>query len=284
MSRTNSRKLRFAAVSLVAAAVLAVGVSIPAVASATVPAERSHAVNASPKPTIVLVHGAWADGSSFAPITALLQRDGYTVMVAPNPLRGLASDSASLAAFVNQSVSGPVVLVGHSYGGAVITDGALSIPTVTALVYVDAYAPAQGESVLQLTGAEPGSVLGASPPTIFNFVQYPGAPAGDVDTYIKQALFPSFFAAHLPKAISNVLASGQEPVALSALTAPSTAPAWATIKSFFFIGSQDAVLPPAEQLNMAHRAKGTIVEAKADHLSMLEQPLLITNLIERAAK
>jgi pimeloyl-ACP methyl ester carboxylesterase len=266
--------------------VAVLALAVPAVAQAAsatpAPAARSVARTAT-KPTIVLVHGAWADASSFAPVTAVLQRRGYTVLNAPNPLRGLASDAAQVAAFVNQATTGPVVLVGHSYGGSVITDAALQAPTVESLVYVDAYAPDAGESTLQLTGALPGSALGGDPSTVFNFVQYPGAPTGDVDTYIKPSLFGSAFAAKLPARASAVLAAGQSPVTLSALTAPSSEPAWKTLPSYFFIGTKDDVLPPAEQKAMAERAHGVIVTAKADHLSMLEVPVPIADLIVRAA-
>jgi len=265
-----------------AAMLLTVGVVTPAVASATDAAPADHQ---SAKPTIVLVHGAWADGSSFAPVAKRLQAEGYTVRIAPNPLRGLASDAAYLAAFVTQSTTGPVVLVGHSYGGAVITNAATSLPTVKSLVYVDAFAPDQGETTLELSGALPGSVLAvADPSNVFNFVQYPGAPTGDVDTYIKPELFAGFFAAHLPKQAGNALAAEQRPVTLSALSEASAAPAWKTLPSYFFVGTNDKIIPPAEQLVMAERAHGTVVKAPADHLSMLEQPAIIASLIERAAK
>jgi pimeloyl-ACP methyl ester carboxylesterase len=264
-----------------AAAVIALGFAVPATASAA----TAHSAPAPAKPTIVLVHGAWADASSFAPVTAKLQRDGYTVLNAPNPLRGLSTDAANVAAFVNQNTTGPVVLVGHSYGGSVITDAATSTPSVKALVYVDAYAPDQGESAIQLTGTLPGSLLAVpDPSTVFNFVQYPLAPAGDVDTYIKPNLFKRIFAEHLPTKEAHVLAAGQSPIALSALKDESTTPAWKTIKSFFFVGTDDKVIPAAEQLAMAKRAGGVVVKAKADHLSMLETPTTITNLIEKAAK
>ncbi len=271
-------------VAVAAAAALAVGLTIPATASAATPAV-DHANTPPVKPTIVLVHGAWADASSFELVTAALQKDGYTVLNAPNPLRGLANDSANVAAFINQNTTGPVILVGHSYGGSVITDAATSTPTVKALVYIDAYAPDQGESAIQLTGSQPGSLLAVpDPSTVFNFVQYPGAPTGDVDTYIKPNLFQKIFAAQVSSKRANILAAGQSPIALSALTAPSTTPAWKTIKSFFFVGTSDQVIPAAEQLAMAARAGGTVEKYPADHLSMLEAPHQIADLIEDAAQ
>jgi pimeloyl-ACP methyl ester carboxylesterase len=267
---------------IAAAAVVALGLAVPAAASAA----PNHGNPAPAKPTVVLVHGAWADASSFAPVTAELQKDGYTVLNAPNPLRGLATDAANVEAFITQNTTGPVVLVGHSYGGAVITQAANETPSVKALVYVDAYAPDQGESAIQLTGTQPGSLLAVpDPTTVFDFVQYP-QPAGgqDVDTYIKPSLFQKIFAAGLPTAQTNVLAASQSPIALQALKDTEVGtPAWKTIKSYFFVGTNDKVIPAAEQLAMAKRAGGVVVTAKADHLSMLEAPERITNLIEKAS-
>ncbi len=237
------------------------------------------------KPTIVLVHGAWADASSFDPVTARLQADGYKVRHAPNTLRSVAADAANVAAFVNQATTGPVVLVGHSAGGTVMTNAARQTPSVKALVYVNGYAPAQGETVLQLTGAQPGSALAVpDPSTVLDLVRYAGAPAGDVDTYIKPALFGGFFAAQLPRRRTDVLAASQRPVTLAFLGEPSGLPAWASIKSYFFVGTRDRILPPAQQLAMARRANGTIVRRPTGHLSMLEAPKPVTQLIRRAAK
>jgi pimeloyl-ACP methyl ester carboxylesterase len=276
-----ARRVRKLGVAALTAVVL--GVAAPAAADAE-PADLVGRPSPA-KPTVVLVHGAWADASSFAPVTAGLQHEGYTVLSAPNPLRGLSADAAYVAAFVNQRTTGPVVLVGHSYGGAVITNAAQSIPNVKALVYIDAHALAEGESMLDVTAAQPGSALGvADPSTVFDFVQYPGAPEGDVDTYIKPELFAGFFAAKLPKAVTATLAVSQSPVTLSALSEKSGAPAWARIPSFFFIGSEDKILPPAEQEFMAKRAHGYVERGRTDHLAMLEAPSTIVKLVDRAAK
>src|SRR5437870_13638941 len=153
---------------------------------AYVVAAKSDTVSAT-KPSIVLVHGAWADGSSWSRVIALLQDKGYTVYAPANPLRGLASDSAYIADFLH-SITGPIVLVGHSYGGAVITNAATGNPNVKALVFVDAFAPDQGESLGQLSSIPPpigqsASCLGGDPSKVFNFVNYPGAAAGDFDVY-----------------------------------------------------------------------------------------------------
>jgi pimeloyl-ACP methyl ester carboxylesterase len=230
-----------------------------------------------PKPTIVLVHGAWADASSWAPVTRRLQDDGYTVLAAANPLRGLSGDSAYLAAFLQQRTTGPVVLVGHSYGGAVITNAALSDPDVRALVYVNAFVPDQGETVLGLQG-------GGDPTALFDFVSYPGAPAGDVDLYVKQAVFPQAFAADLPAATAVQLAAAQRPVTLGALLEPSGTPAWKTLPSWYLVGTMDNILPPALQSSMAERAHSHTVRVPASHLSMLSRPDTVAKLIVAASR
>ncbi|WP_194280448.1 alpha/beta fold hydrolase [Streptomyces fagopyri] len=264
---------------------LAAATTVALAAAGSADAVPAHAAvhHATTKPTIVLVHGAWADASSFAPVAHKLQRDGYTVLDAPNPLRGLAADSASVAAFVNQATTGSVVLVGHSYGGAVITNAAAGISRVRALSYIDAYAPAQGESVAQLTGAKPGSLLAvADPSTVFDAVQDPSQPQGDPDLYVKRDLFPKAFAGSLPARVGAELAAAQTPIAAGALNEQSGPAAWKTVPSWFLVGTKDEVLPPAEQRAMAARAHGTVVTADADHLSMLEVPSAVTKLIEEA--
>ncbi|MEV0949044.1 alpha/beta hydrolase [Promicromonospora sp. NPDC050249] len=271
------------ALGLAAAALIAAPSVALASDSTTPTVVVSQRSTPSTKPTVVLVHGAWADPSSFAPVTRLLQHDGYTVLAAPNPLRGLASDAASVAAFVNQATTGPVVLVGHSYGGAVITNAALSTPRVTDLVFVDAYAPDKGETVSQLTGQKPGSVLAAEPSTVFDVVQDPAMPAGNPDLYVKRDLFRSAFAAHLGAGEAAVLAASQSPVTGGALQEPSGDPAWKTIPSWFVIGTADKVIPPAQQHAMATRAHGHVTPVFADHLSMLEQPVTVARVIDRAA-
>jgi pimeloyl-ACP methyl ester carboxylesterase len=235
------------------------------------------------KPTIVLVHGAWADASSWNRVIARLQSRGYTVYAPPNPLRGLASDASYIANFVN-TLSGPIVLVGHSYGGAVITNAANSTPAVEALVYINAFAPDEGESVLQLVTARPGSALARDPSQVFDAVPYPGAPAGDVDLYVKQSLFPHAVANDLPKRVGAVLAATQRPVTLSALAEPSGIPAWETIPSWYLVGTRDNVIPPAQQRFMARRANAHTVQVRASHLSMISRPAAVTRMIVEAAE
>src|SRR6266567_3485970 len=249
---------------------------------AYVVAARSNSASGS-KPSIVLIHGAWADGSSWSRVISILQQQGYTVYAPANPLRGLTSDSAYIASFL-QSISGPIILVGHSYGGAVITNAATGNPNVKALVYIDAFAPDQGESLASLSSVPPPlgqspSCLSGDPTQVFNFVPLTG---GDVDLYVKPSLFSSCFANDLPPNEGAVLASTQRPFALSALPQPSGVPAWRSIPSFYLVGTIDNVIPPFAQLFMAHRANAAIVQVRASHLVMISHPNTVVGLIDEA--
>jgi pimeloyl-ACP methyl ester carboxylesterase len=237
-----------------------------------------------PRPVIVLEHGAWADASSWNKVIRHLQNAGFTVYAPPNPLRGLSQDSTYLHDFLtqNQALAGQsIVLVGHSYGGAVITNAAVNAPEVKALVFVDAFIPDQGETLGQLTSAQPGSCLGGA--NVFNFVPYPGGPAGDVDTYINLSVVPDCFASGLPASQAAVIAATQRPLAASTLGEPSGTPAWKTIPSWDVIGTADQVLPTAEQTFMAQRAGAHITDVNAGHLSMISRSETVAKVIEQAA-
>ncbi len=261
--------------------------SIAAVAllsSLIVSTQAASATGASPpvsKATIVLLHGAWADASSFAPVTERLQRDGYTVLAPPNPLRGLGSDAGYLAAFLQQRTTGPVILVGHSYGGAVISNAALADPDVKALVYVDGFVPDQGESILDLQTRAGG---GGDPTAPFDIVAYPGAPAGDVELYFKTALFPDAFANDLPSSTGRQLAASQRSITFSALAEPSGVPAWKSLPSWYVLGTQDHAIAPSLQRFMAQRAGSRITTVDAGHLPMLSQPRTVERVIVTAAR
>jgi len=275
---------------IIATALLAVAGLLAATtqaASAHSSRPQAFAWDGGPKPVIVLEHGAWADASSWAAVIARLQAAGFTVYAPPNPLRGLPQDSAYLQDFLTQNTAlagQPIVLVGHSYGGAVITNAAVNNSEVKALVYVDAFIPDQNETLAQLVSAQPGSCLAGNPPDIFNLVPYPGAPTGDVDTYIKQSLVPGCFASGLPASQAAVIAATQRPLAASTLGEPSGPPAWKTIPSWDVIGTADRVLPPAEQIFMAKRAGAHITKVNAGHLSMIADPGVVVQVIEQAAK
>jgi pimeloyl-ACP methyl ester carboxylesterase len=274
-------------IMLIAVVLAVAGLVVSASQIAPAGATTFHAAGDRPKPTIVLEHGAWADGSSWTGEVQLLQADGYTVYAPPNPLRGLANDSATLAGFLS-TIPGPIVLVGHSYGGMVITNAATGNPNVKALVYVNAFIPTQGETAFGLTAAQPGSCVGSA--NAFNAVPYPGAPAGDFDTYLKagpDAPYPGFaqcFANGLPASQAAVLAATQRPIAFSAGSDPSGVPAWKTTPSWSLIGTADHVIPPAEQLFMSQRAKAHITEIDAGHLSLISNPGAVTRVIIAAAR
>jgi pimeloyl-ACP methyl ester carboxylesterase len=278
--RLRERTRRTIAALTIAVALLPVGAATASGAPSAHHADGSrHAV----KPTIVLVHGAWADGSSWAGVTTRLQHLGYTVDVAPNPLRGVSADSRYLHDYL-ALVPGPIVLVAHSYGGMLATNAATGNPNIKALVYVDAYVPDQGDTVLGLTGALPGTAL--DPATTFNKVDLTDANGNIIgaDLYIKPNLFPSIFARGVHASRAAVLAAGQRPLSASALGEPSPGvPAWKTIPSWDLIGTSDRVIPPAEQQVMATRAGAHILKVNAPHLSMVAKPGIVTGLIVAAA-
>jgi pimeloyl-ACP methyl ester carboxylesterase len=264
--------------------------ALAAVLLASVPGHAASAVTAtagggsSPKPVIVLEHGAWADASSWAEVIAGLQRRGFTVDAPPNPLRGVTYDSTYLKDFLS-TIPGPIVLVGHSYGGFVITNAATGNPNVKALVYVDAFIPDQGDTLLGLLDNS-GSCLGGNPADVFNFAPYPGGtggPTGDVDTYIKPSLVPSCFASGLPAPQAAVIAAIQRPLAASTLGEPSGPPAWTTIPSWAVVGTADRVIPPALLTSMAQHAGAHITDVNAGHLSMISRANTVTKVIIDAA-
>ena len=266
---------------LIAAVIVAMaGLVIPLSQIASARTAEAAAGGGGAKPSIVLVHGAWADSGSWDGVAQRLQADGYTVYAPPNPLQGLAYDPAYLADFLH-TISGPIVLVGHSYGGAVITNAATGDPQVKALVYVDAFAPAQGQTLAQLLASYPGS---CAVPANLNVVPIPGAPSGVGDAYIKQNVYPSCMANGLPAAEAQVLAATQRPIATIALTQQSGVPAWKTIPSWAVVGTADHAIPLALQLAMAKTAHAHITEIDAGHLSMISHPGAVTNVILQAVR
>ncbi len=228
------------------------------------------------KPTVVLVHGAWADASGWSDVTARLQKDGYRVLAPANPLRSLAGDAAYLQSILAQE-KGPFVVVGHSYGGAVITNAAAGNPDVDALVYVDAFVPDIGEDILHLAGE------GTLVPSSIEFKGYPPFGPTDVDIYIKAESFRETLAADLSKKDAAVLAVTQRPLALAAASGATTATAWKTIPSWYLLGTEDRTITPAAQRRMAERAGARIKEVKASHLSLISRPGKVAKLIVEAA-
>ncbi|MDF1602044.1 alpha/beta hydrolase [Nocardioides sp. YIM 152315] len=249
----------------------------------TAGAQRAAAAGRSPeKPTIVLVHGAWADASNWTRVVIRLQRDGYRVYAIANPLRSLSGDAASVRAFL-QTIKGPVVLVGHSYGGAVITNAATGLPNVEALVYVNAFAPDEGESAIALAGPE-SALSVADPTTVFDFVPRTLPPTPDTDLYLKRSTVLRSFATGLNAVDKAVAAASQRPATLGALSEPSGPPAWRTIRSWYLIGANDKIVPPGVEETMAERAGSKVVHYDAGHLGLISEPLTVSRVIERAAK
>jgi pimeloyl-ACP methyl ester carboxylesterase len=223
------------------------------------------------KPTIVLVHGAWADGSSWDDVATELQRQGFTVLVPPNLLRGVAGDAAYISSFVAQRTTGPVILVGHSYGGFVITNAQVS-DDVKALVYVDAFIPDEGEFVFQILGGSGSALDVPDPTTVLDLIGYPGAPEGDLEAFLKPDTVHSAFAQDLPEADRSLIAARQRPITLGANTAASGPPSWKGRPVWAVIGTDDRVIPPAVLRSMAERAGATISEVAASHVSMVSHP------------
>ncbi|WP_348787112.1 alpha/beta hydrolase [Leifsonia sp. NPDC080035] len=231
------------------------------------------------EPTIVLVHGAWADASSWNPVTTALLERGHSVLLPPNPLRGLSGDAAYVGAFLAQHTSGPVVLCGHSYGGAVISGAGLLGGDVRALVYADAFVPDEGETVFQLLGGSGSALDVPDPTTVLDFVVYPGAPEGDVDAYLKPETVHTAFAQDLPEPDRGLILATQRPITLQANTSPAGAGAWKSIPSWAVVGTEDRVIPPALQRRMAERAGATITEAPAGHVSMLSATQVVLDAV-----
>ncbi|WP_086848581.1 alpha/beta fold hydrolase [Amycolatopsis kentuckyensis] len=230
-----------------------------------------------PKPTIVLVHGAFADGSSWTPVIEQLQQRGFTAIAVANPLRGVRSDAEALDARL-AGIDGPVVLVGHSYGGAVITNVQARSPKVKALVYVAAFAPAKGEAAAELAAKYPGSTLGETLAPV-------PLPDGSQDLYIKPSLFRQQFAADVPARQAAVMASTQRPILDAALAEASGAPSWASIPSWFVLAGADKNIPVRAQKFMADRAgaRATVTVDGASHSVAVSHPDTVVRLIVRAA-
>lgn len=229
-----------------------------------------------PKPTVVLLHGAFADGASWSEVTSRLQRDGYTVVAPAVPLRGIASDTAYLKGVLD-TISGPKVLVGHSYGGALVSQLA-GTAGVKSLVYVAAFVPQAGETLGALNSQYPGSEIG---PDTTNAISYPGG----VDLVMKPESFRRVFAADLPARQAAVLGASQRPVNAAVFDEKIPTGAPAALPKYAVIPTGDHAIAPAAERFMADRAHATTVEvAGASHLVALSQPGTVTRVIEQAAR
>ncbi|MEU1087504.1 alpha/beta fold hydrolase [Streptomyces sp. NPDC005576] len=256
----------------------AVGLSVAAV---TLPGVAGAAPRPQERPTIVLEHGAFADAASWDGVVTRLERAGYPVVAAANPLRGPATDAAYLRS-VLENIDGPVVLVGHSYGGTVISQAAVGLEgKVKALVYIAAFLPDAGESSLGLTNKFPGSTLGDAIESV-NYTLPDGSQGADV--YIKPENFRHQFAADVPAAKARLMAAGQRPVAAAALEEPSTQAAWKTIPSWSLVTTEDLNIPVAAQRFMAVRAHAHTTEIDASHAVSVSRPDAVTRVVEKAAQ
>jgi len=278
--RSSVARVKRGGLMLLAAATVLVSAS-----TATVHALAGTAKESKAKPTVVLVHGAFADSSGWNAEISRLQRRGYPVLAVPNPLRGLTSDAAYVRS-VLQTVPGPIVLVGHSYGGAVITNAAYGVKNVKALVYVGAFVPAKNESLATILDPAkyPGSLLGPAT-TTHRPVANPAAPGGtDTETSIKPADFRRVFAADVPARTAALLAVTQRPMADTAAVQRSGDPAWATIPAWDLITLDDKAIPPAGQRFMAQRAHARIQTVRSSHAVMLARPDAVLRIVLDAAR
>ena len=245
------------------------------IAGASQAQERRSSAN---RPTIVLVHGAFADSASWNGVMERLRRNGYSVIAAANPLRSLEGDARYVAALV-KSVPGQVILVGHSYGGAVISEAAAGATNVRGLVFVAGFAPDIGDSAASLGGRYPGGTLGQAlaPPV--------SLPDGGRDLYIARDKFWRQFAADMPEVEAAKMAIGQRPVTEAALSDVARSPSWKLLSSWFIWGARDRNIPAAAHAFMARRAnaKEAIEVRGASHVVMTSHPTEVAALIERAA-
>jgi pimeloyl-ACP methyl ester carboxylesterase len=240
-------------------------------------------MNSATRPTIVLVHGSFADASGFNEVIQRLQARGYATVAPPNPLRTLASDAAYVRSVLD-TIGGPIVLVAHSYGGMVITNAAANHPDVRALVYINGFAPAEGETANDLAYKFAGSMLTPENLTVRAHPVTDPTQAGQ-EAYINQDVFREAFAADLDPSVTAVMAATQRPLDFAALQQPSAAPAWAEIPSWFVIGQEDRTIPPELHRFMAQRANAVeTVELPASHVVMMSRPADVVEVILAAAQ
>jgi len=235
--------------------------------------------NDSSKPTIVLVHGGWDNSTGWNAVVAELQKRGFNVIAPANPLRSLASDAAYVSSVLD-TIEGPIVLVGHSYGGAVITNAALGHGDVKALVYIAAFAPDVGESLFQLVTINPGSQIG--PATLITR-PYPLPDGGEgTDLYLTREGVRTAFAQDLPRKTTDLMFATQRPFSQEAFVEPSGTAAWKSIPSWYLVASDDHAIPPMTQRFMAARAGAQTSEAKSSHVPQISQPDAVIEIILQA--
>ncbi|MET0927926.1 MAG: alpha/beta hydrolase [Aeromicrobium sp.] len=284
MDTNTSRRLagpKVALVALGASALLVLGAGSSGASTISTQAANVQLASAttSTKPTIVMVHGAWSDASPFNAVNKRLGKAGYTVVNFSNPLRSLKSDTKYLASFLKTRTKGPVVLVGHSYGGALISGAALSDPDVKSLVYINGFVPKKGESIFDLS-SKAGPL---DPEALFDMAPLPGR--HNVDLYLKKDAFAGGFSNGLSKKQTNRYFASQRPITFEAISKPAGSnPAWKTLPSWYVAGTEDHSIDISTQRFMAKRAGSTLTEVKAGHLSMVAKPKVVANVIKAAAR
>ncbi|WP_329130295.1 alpha/beta hydrolase [Streptomyces sp. NBC_01476] len=245
------------------------------------PTADARTAPAAQKPTVVLVHGAWGDAAGWTPVAERLEKDGYTVKAPPNPLRGLTYDADYINSVLKQ-IKGPVILVGHSYGGAVITNAVKDDPNVKALVYIAAFAPDAGDSLATLNAKPVPHAIPPVPAVPSTFPQQDGTEGTELT--IDPAKYPGVFLNNeVPRFTAEALAAEQRPLSLDSVNQTSGAPAWQTVKSFYMVAKQDHAISPNLERFMAARAHAKTVEVNGPHLIMYTNPAPVTRLIEEAA-
>jgi pimeloyl-ACP methyl ester carboxylesterase len=230
-------------------------------------------------PTIVLVHGAFAESASWDRVIDPLRADGHRVIAAANPLRTLAGDAAAVSDLV-RTIDGPVVLAAHSYGGAVISNVDPDAGEIVGLVYVNGFAPDAGENCFQLAAMFPGSMLGETT------VQPVPRSDGTTDFYVARDPFHDIFCADLPAPDAALMAATQRPATQEALVEPSgERPLWKSVPSWFLIGEEDHIIPAALQRYMAERARAhrTVEVPGASHVALVSHPKATAHMILEAA-
>lgn len=256
---------------IAAATMLAVGAQLSAQSAPNANTSSRTSGRAESRPTIVLVHGGFVDGSGWEGVYRILRKDGYAVRIVQNPTLSLAGDVAATRQIVN-GIEGPVLLVGHSYGGVVVTEAG-NDAKVVGLVYIAAFAPDKGESVSSLIKDPPP---GAPVPPIL--------PPQDGFLFLDRAKFRASFAADVSEEAAAFMAESQVPWGVEALTGAITEPAWKTKPSWYLVATEDRMIPPSAQRQMATRAGSRVVEVVGSHAIYVSQPAAVASLITKAAK
>ncbi|MEI5098317.1 alpha/beta hydrolase [Streptomyces sp. PmtG] len=250
--------------------------SLASLASAPAAAADQEAAD---RPTVVLVHGAFADASGWNDTATQLRHQGFRVQAVANPLRGLDYDTAYLKGML-QGIKGPKILVGHSYGGAVITNAAADVPGVKALVYVAAFAPDKGETLGGLLEQHPDPGVPPLPQQAFQFTRPDGSTGTEV--MLDPAQFAAAFAADVPVKAAALMASSQRPIAVEAFSQPARQAAWRTIPSWALVASKDHAIAPSLERFMAKRADAHITEVNSSHAVMVSHPHVVADVINQA--